>query len=620
MTPTPSRLALACLATLGLIGLPAVGLAQDQAAVVQQLDAAVRQAIDHHPEVTARLNALRAAENEARYARGAWLPRIDLEASVGRDSDRITSRSPASQSLSRNGLALSASQTLWDGLATRDEVQRLDHAVQTRYFEFQSTADDTALEAAKAYVDVLRYRELVKLAEDNYVQHKYVSDQLQIKKSAGVGRGVDVEQANARLALAESNLATEVANLHDVSARFLRLVGQAPSPVLARPTSLQGNLGSSQTDVLSQALARSPAISAAVENLRAAQAQAQGKESAYQPKVEARVRSGVGKNFDGVQNQKRDTAAEIVLNWNLYNGGSDQARVKQYADLINQAADLRDKACRDVRQTTAIAHNDIAKLTTQLGALDRNVLAIAKARDAYRQQFDIGQRSLLDLLNAENELYTAKRAYANAEYDLQLAYARTQAARNTLTANLGLSRNDDANADLVKDWQAADDAAQRCPVTTVEVVATSRDELDARARKLAAPAVAAPVAAAPAAATPLAPQADAAAAETVAQRLRDWASAWMSKDADRYLTFYAKEFAPVRSTSAKWITERRRLVTKPGPIEVKLGDVKAVPQGDSVVTSFEQNYTSANFKDKTLKVLTWKQQAGQWVIVKESNR
>jgi adhesin transport system outer membrane protein len=605
------------LTTLSVACLLSVAHAQTASAGLAD---AVQKAITNNPEVTARLNALQAAANETDVASGGFRPVIGLSASVGRDSDRITSRSPASQSLTRNGIALTANQMLWDGLATRTEVDRLGHARLTRYFEFLAATEDTALETAKAYLDVQRYRKLVALAEDNYVQHKYAADQLQSKFKAGVGRGVDAEQSNARLALAESNLTTEVANLHDVSARYLRLVGEAPAPRLASVAGLEKGLLPGNTDTVNQSLSRHASISAAVENLRAVQSQAKGKESPFQPKVEARFRTGVGKNFDGVQDQKRDTAAELLLNWNLYNGGSDQARVKQYADLINQAADQRDKACRDVRQTAAIAHNDIGKLKAQLVALDRNVLAIEKARDAYRQQFDIGQRSLLDLLNAENELYTAKRAYANAEYDLQLAYARTQAARNTLTANLGLSRNDDANADLVKDWQAADDAAQRCPVTTVEVVATSRDELDARARKLAAPAVAAPVAAVPAAATPLAPQADAAAAETVAQRLRDWAAAWMSKDADRYLTFYAKEFAPVRSTSAKWITERRRLVTKPGPIEVKLGDVKAVPQGDSVVTSFEQNYTSANFKDKTLKVLTWKQQAGQWVIVKESNR
>ena len=582
------------------------------------LAAAVQQAINNNPDVTARLNALRAAANEVDVARGQYLPSVDLSASVGRDSDRITSRSPASQSLSRNGLALSASQILWDGMATSKEVSRLGHARLTRYFEFLGATEETALEATRAYLDVERYRKLVSLAEDNYVQHKYAFDQLQTKFKAGVGRGVDAEQANARLALAESNLTTEQANLHDVSARYLRIVGDLPpaSSAAVNPQLSKGILPAN-IDTINQALAQHPSISAAIENLRAAQAQAQGAESRYQPTVEARVRTGVGKNFDGVQDQKRDSSAEILLNWNLFNGGSDKARVRQYADLLNQAADQRDRACRDVRQTVAIAHNDIRKLQDQLVALDRNVLAIEKARDAYRQQFDIGQRSLLDLLNAENELYTAKRSYANAETDLQLAYARTQAAKYSLTSTLGLSREAEGTQELVQDWQAADDAAQRCPVTAIDVKATSLGELDARARKLAVPALtAAPVVAAPSAPAPVASPAVA----TVQQRLRDWADAWMAKDVDGYLSFYAKDFAPSRSTSAKWIAERRRLVSKTGTIELTLDDIQTQAQGDAVVTRFQQKYNSSNYKDNSVKVLTWKQIDGKWLIVKESNR
>ncbi len=582
------------------------------------LAAAVQQAINNNPDVTARLNALRAAGNEVDVARGQYLPSVDLTASVGRDSDRITSRSPASQSLSRNGLALSATQILWDGMATRQEVTRLDHARLTRYFEFLSTTEETALEATRAYLDVERYRKLVSLAEDNYVQHKYAFDQLQTKFKAGIGRGVDAEQANARLALAESNLTTELANLHDVSARYLRIIGEAPvATSAATGVDLSKGILPGNADTINQALAKHASISAAIENLRAAQAQAKGTESRYQPTVEARVRTGVGKNFDGVQDQKRDSSAEILLNWNLFNGGSDKARVRQYADLLNQAADQRDRACRDVRQTAAIAHNDIRKLQDQLVALDRNVLAIEKARDAYRQQFDIGQRTLLDLLNAENELYTAKRSYANAESDLQLAFARTHAATHNLTSTLGLSRDADG-AEAPQDWQAADDAAQRCPVTTIDVKGTSMSDLDARARKLAAPIM---VAAAPAVVEPVAPTPKhSPVVSTVSQRLRDWADTWMAKDVDGYLAFYAKDFAPTRSTSAKWIEERRRLVSKTGKIELTLDNIRTQVQGDTVVTRFDQKYSSSNYKDTSVKVLTWKQIDGKWLIVKESNR
>ncbi len=605
--------------TLAVLCLAAEAQTQ-QAPAANSLAAAAQKAIANNPEVTARFNALRASANEVDVARGGYLPQVNLSADAGRAYNRYDTRTPdEGRSFNKSGVALSVNQVLWDGAAVRTEVERLGHARLTRYFEFLSASEDTALEAARAYIDVQRYRRLVSLAEDNYVQHKYVFDQLASKVKAGVGRGVDSEQANARLALADSNLTTEIANLHDVASRYLRVVGESPAPQLAAlgPGVLDRGVPASNADAVARALAGNTAVSAAIENLRSVESQAAGRKSAFQPKVEARARAAGGNNLDGNLDQSRNAAAEIVLNWNLYNGGSDQARVRQYADLINQAADQRDKACRDVRQTVAIAHNDIRKLQDQLAALDRNVLAIEKARDAYRQQFDIGQRSLLDLLNAENELYTAKRAYANAEGDLQLAYARTQAATNGLVSTLGLSRNDDGTGQLASNWQAADDAAQRCPATTVAVSSATKEELDARARRLVAPATAEAV---PTPAVTPQPVAPAAAVQTVEQRLRDWVATWMAKDVDKYMTFYAKDFAPARMSSAKWITERRRLVGKKGPIEIRVEDVKAQAQGPYVVTSFKQVYVSQDFKDTTLKTLTWRPINGEWVIFKESNR
>jgi adhesin transport system outer membrane protein len=237
--------------------------------------------------------------------------------------------------------------------------------------------------------------------------------------------------------------------------------------------------------------------------MRAARDSVEARKSVYQPRIEARLRGSAGRNVDAISDRTRDTAAELVLNWNLYNGGADQARVRQQTNLLSQSADLRDKACRDTRQTTAIAYNDTRKLIDQLVYLDRNTLAIEKARDAYRQQFDIGQRSLLDLLNAENEVYTARRAYANAEYDLGFAYARTHAAMYQLGAQLGVSRVNNVANDAAG-WEQGDDAPTRCPVIVAEVLATDRGELDSRAQKLAASTplptpAAAPVAPAPAA-------------------------------------------------------------------------------------------------------------------------
>ena len=481
---------------------------------IDPLRATVDKAIQSNPEIAAKLNAYRASDDAIAVVRGGFLPRVDLDANIGRESDSIKSRIPKTQDLNRAGIGLTLTQLLWDGLATSRDVSRLGHEKIASYFELLDTTEQIALEAARAHYDVVRYRTLVKLAEDNYVQHKYAALQIQSRFQAGVGRGVDFEQVDARLALAESNMTTELANLHDVTARYQRLVGDSPPAQLPVPSLLQQSVPTSAAEAANLAIQRSPSVSASIEGVRAARRSVQVREAAYQPRIEARLRGGGGKNYEGTLDQTRNATAEIVMSWNLFNGGSDRARVRQQVNVVNQASDLRDKACRDTRQIASIAYNDTRKLTEQLGYLDRNTKAIEKARDAYRQQFDtgVGQRSLLDLLNAENEVYTARRSLANAQYDQGVAYVRTQASMNNLVAGLGLARPN-AGENPAENWSAGEDGPSRCPVLVPEVQPIKRTELDGRADQLikASPAAAAPAAPTiPAILPPLAPKAPAA--------------------------------------------------------------------------------------------------------------
>lgn len=480
--------------TEGFHGVKAVSLAaalvcMSMGAAAQTADplrTTVEKALQGNPEVAARFNAYRASEDAISVVKGGFLPRLDLDANIGKDRTRITSRNPATQNVNRTGIGLTLSQLLWDGLATSSDVNRLSHEKLARYYDLLETADQIALEAARAHYDVLRYRRLVVLAEDNYVQHKYVSIQIGKRTSAGVDRGVNLEQANARLALAESNLTTELANLHDVTARYQRLVGESPAADLPTPGLLLQSIPNNATETANVAIMRSPAISANIESLRAARATVKVREAAFQPRVEARLSGGGGKNYQGTIDQDRSATAEIVMSWNLFNGGSDRALVRQQVDLVNQAADVRDTTCRETRQTAAIAFNDTRKLTEQLIYLDRNTTAITAARDAYRIQFDnsIAGRTLLDLLNAENEVYTARRSLANAGFDQGLAYVRTQASFNNLISTLGLGRPNTGNNDGAE-WAPGKDAPARCPTLVPDVPPTNKSELDQRAQDMA---------------------------------------------------------------------------------------------------------------------------------------
>ena len=594
----------------------------------------VQKAIEGNPEVAAKFNAFRASNDEIDVASGNWKPHLDATGNAGKRNYENTQSNPRDPRFYTGGVRLELSQLLWDGLATHNEVERLSHAKLERYFDFLDSTEQFGMEAAKAYYDVVRYRKLVGLAEDNYIQHKVSFDQVQSRVNAGVGRGVDLEQVVARVALAESNLVTERANLHDVAERYVRLVGSVPPAENVSAVSMVKQLPASEQDAMRIAALQSPSVAGAIENLRAARSAVAGRKSPFQPKVEARVRGAAGHNLDGVLAERHDATAEIAVTWNIFNGGSDSARERQYASLLTQAENLRDKACVDARQTVSIAFNDVKKLNEQLGYLDRNVVSIQKARDAYRQQFDIGQRSLLDLLNSENELYTAKRSYVLAEEDLATAIVRTYAGMGTLVASLGLKKPDAQDlAPEAQNWGIDGDASSRCPLEAIAVGGATFAQLDARADKLAADRLPAnlrpPVAASapmPAlrAVTPVAAPAPATPAQsaTIAvQRLQDWAGAWMSHDVDQYMSFYGPDFKPLKGTKATWIAERRRLVGKTGPIKVVLGNIQTHALTDTrVETSFDQAYTSANFKDTMHKTLVWDRVGSEWKIVGESNR
>ncbi|MES2048962.1 MAG: TolC family outer membrane protein [Pseudomonadota bacterium] len=594
-------------------------LASSASAQVQTLKESTQQAILSNPEVLARWHNFQAAGSEREAAVGAYLPSVNLATGTGRDqSDSRLGRSE----FNRNTTTLSLNQMLYDGFATRNEVRRLDRTRLVRLFELYDASENIALEVVRAYSDILRYRKLVTLAEDNYVRHRTVFEQIQRKAKAGVGRRVDLEQISGRVALAEANLLTETSNLHDVSVRFQRLVGTPPAKDLENPLPLVQDMPSDISSALNAANRKNPALLAAIENVRSVQDSLSARRASYQPRLDFRARAERGNNIDSVSGRTNNNTAELVLSWNLFNGGSDHARVQQSADLLNLARDQRDKACRDVRQTLAIAYHDTGKLTEQMTYLDQHQLSIEKARDAYRQQFDIGQRSLLDLLDTENELFQAKRAYSNAQYDLLLAYARTHAGMGTLYSAMGLARQDVGSLPKLNNQDDQVDISQNCPLDTPQLYLIDKAALNARAAErldqLVSPdQMAAPATALTESKNALAANGDAStkARTALLNGLKNWRDAWISMNPERYTQFYAPKY----SAQAAWKAARKTRLLGAQKISLTLNDIQIVMQdARHATTSFQQDYRSDSLQDILQKTLHWEEINGKWLIVNET--
>ena len=420
------------------------GLAKDKTATFMTLKDAVQTSVVTNPEVLQSYKNFEGAVKEADAAWGRYLPSVDLIASygqenrndplVGRDNGRLGGAYVRSQA------SLSVRQMLFDGFFTKTEVERLSRTSRARLFEMEEQSNAVALETVKAYTDLLRFRKLTELSEDNYVAHKVIYEQLLIKAKAGVGKKSDVEQAKSRLSLAEYNMTVEGANLHDIEARFQKVVGFLPPDELDSAMPVNRDIPSEAKQAIIKAQYNSPKLLATIEDSLSQQALLDNKDSAFMPKLDLRMRADRGNDLNGYDGYHGNDVAEVVMSWNLFNGNSDVNFKKKERALLEAAINRRDKFCRDIRVELEIAYNDIKKLIEQYNYLDTRAIAIEKARDAYRKQFEIGQRTLIDLLNTENELYEAKRLLTNIQNDLNFAYARTHYQMGSLLPVLDVTR------------------------------------------------------------------------------------------------------------------------------------------------------------------------------------
>jgi len=621
------------LPALLLAAFPLLGLAAEVTVPEGDTDFAplrhvAQKAIISNPEVNAKYHNFKASVEEVGVAFGGYLPRVDVVAGAGREylKEPVFSGSKIYNEgyYNRNGWLVSLNQMLFDGFATRNEVKRLNKAQLVRYYELLEAIDNVALEAGRAYLDVLRYRFLVDLAEDNYVQHRATFEQLLRRTQSGVGRRVDLEQAASRLALAEVNLTTETANLHDVTARYQRIVNEAPPRVAFPPALIGRAMPASQKAALEKMFNENPTLLAAQENIEAAEHDIAVRRAAYSPRLDFRARTDNVENYQGIIGDRINNVAEVVVTYNLFNGGSDRARERQYMERRNLAVDLRDKACRDTRQTLSIAYNDVQRLREQASFLNIQVGLLEKTRDAYRDQFNVGQRTLLDLLDTENELLLARRSAINADIDLALAHVRTYAGMGVLGNVLGLKRPN-LEAPDPQDLSTVA-ASESCVADPVRATAIDRDALNARALALleANRATYALPQAQPFALPPApggAPAAVTGPMSEVVQQVKVWAAVATRKDFAAYEAFYAPTFTPEGGVSrADWAKARKQSFAQQGNAPADVQDLKVRANGlDRATAEFVQDRDDKLRPEPTRKTLEFVKVGNSWLINRESS-
>jgi len=400
---------------------------------------AVRGAVKTNPDVLAEINLRRAVSAQIDKAEAGYLPSVDLTIGTGYEStDSPSTRTAISHkkiSSNRNEASLNLRQMLFDGMETSNEVKRFTALEKSQSYNVYGVAENTGLQAAEVYLNVLRWQSLVDLAATNLDAHESTHAQITLRSERGVGRKADTDQSQGRLALAKANLLAEESNLQDQETTYLRVVGDYPVN-LSDPLFSTSAIPETQEEAIAKAIDNHPTLKSANADIESAYAQYDTASAVFYPRVDLEIGATANNNLNGIDGHDNDVTAMIRLRYNLLNGGRDSARRIETAYLINQAAEIRNNTLRQVEQSVRFSWNALQTVKNQMQYFKAHVDSSLRSRDAYLQQFSLGQRTLLDLLDSENELFVARKALANAQYDELFANYRVLNSMGELLHNL----------------------------------------------------------------------------------------------------------------------------------------------------------------------------------------
>jgi len=418
------------------------------------LKEAVELAITTNPDVGSVANNRRAIDEELRQGRALYLPQIDLRGATGAEySDNATTQAEGRdhRTLWRKEASATLSQLLFDGFFADSEVEKQIARVESAAHRVNEASEFIGLDAVESFLEVLRHRARVVIAEGNVTVHRQRLDQVRTRADAGGGNIADVRQAEARLSNAESSLNQVRGDLRDAEALFIRVVGQAPD-TLEDPTIPADVVPQDVETAVALAIENSPTVQFARSDVKAAEADVKQQNASLYPDIRLEIGGSANDDIDGRTDDEYDATALVVLRYNLYRGGADVARIREFKYRQAEALDRLRQNERKVAEDTRVSWNAMEVSRNNVVILRREVEANEQTRDVYKQQFEIGQRGLLDLLDADNELFLAQDSLVTAEYTELFANYRLLASQGSLQRALGLTPIEAANPQAAESW------------------------------------------------------------------------------------------------------------------------------------------------------------------------
>ena len=430
----------------------------------------VLEAMETNPVVQERLKNFNETQQDLEITKAEWLPSLDYRATFGRNSaGNLKDNDPGSKydhgvkdtTYNHYTNSLKLTQNIFNGFSTTNKIDYQKARILGVANHYLENANDIAFQMVGAYLDVVRSYQLYQNAKENVTINEKIYKDVQSLYDQGLTTKSEMTKIFASLSLAKSNLVVQKNNTVDKEFRFKRILGRDVNVSDFSLPTLKYAMPESKQRATMYAIQNNPSILVSNFNIKGAQALYKEKKSKFLPTVDLEVEqvfNDVNDKLNGFDMPDDRLKAYVVLSWNLYKGGAHTADVQKSRSTINKEVEIQRDLKRQTIEGLELSLSAHELLGQQLEELYKYYDYSQETLESYQSEYEMGRRTLLDLLSAQNDLVNSKSQIINAQMDKQFAQYRILDAMGLLVSA------------VVEDEQALDKIAAPTlkPFTIVE--------------------------------------------------------------------------------------------------------------------------------------------------------
>jgi outer membrane protein len=386
---------------------------------------ALIQAYQNNPQLNAQRAAVRVTDESVPIALSGYRPRVSLSATVTEQTFHTRSRSAptithGNTAVQQYGATLT--QPVFNGFQTASRTRQAEHQVSGARETLRLSEQTVLLNAAAAYMNLIRDAAVLELQRSNVEVLEEQLRQVRDRFSVGEVTRTDVAQSESRLAAGRSSMLTAESNYTTSRSTYRQVIGVDPGR-LAPASPVDRLSPRTVAQVVAEARARHPSVTTAMANVDVAVLQVKIAESSLYPTLNlvgtANRSYGALNSLNQLENTNATAAAQLSVP--VYQGGSEYATIRQAKETLGQRRIDLDTARDQVQQTAVQTWGQLEAAKAQIQATQAQVTAAEIALNGVREEARVGQRTTLDVLNAQQELVNARVALVTAQRDRVVA-------------------------------------------------------------------------------------------------------------------------------------------------------------------------------------------------------